>query len=230
MSILSIMIDEAGNLNMSASSNPLYCISLVFHNQDYDISGIISDFDEIQRLKGFNPDRAVHISPLIRKEPPYKDLNKADRKSLFTATAAFIQKLPIKYKIFIFDKTQTDTYNSFLAKMLSTIRGFLHENLSYFQQFEQIVIYYDKGQKEISSLFSASFGSAFPNTEMRVAYQNDYKLLQVADYICTLEYTKQKWDLNRETKSEIDFFGSRRIFIRNYYNNLKKFVFKTASN
>ena len=225
MSVLSIMIDEAGNFNMSASSNPLYCISLVFHNQAYDISGIVDEFDEIQRLKGFNSDRAVHISPLIRKEVPYQDLNKADRKSLFTATAAFIQKLPIKYKTFIFDKTQTDTYNSFLAKMLSTIREFINANLSFFQQFEQIVIYYDKGQKEISSLLNASFGYVFPNTEMRVAYQNDYKLLQVADFICTLEYTKQKWDLNRETKSELDFFGSRRIFVRNYYNNLKKLIF-----
>lgn len=109
--------------------------------------------------------------------------------------------------------------------MLSTIREFINANLSFFQQFEQIVIYYDKGQKEISSLLNASFGYVFPNTEMRVAYQNDYKLLQVADFICTLEYTKQKWDLNRVTKSEIDFFGSRRFFIRNYYSNLKKFIF-----
>ena len=35
----------------------------------------------------------------------------------------------------------------------------------------------------------------------------------------------EKWDLNRVTKSEIDFFGSRRFFIRNYYGNLKKFIF-----
>ena len=62
----------------------------------------------------------------------------------------------------------------------------------------------------------------YPYVEMRVSQQNDYKLLQVADFLCTVEYTKRKWDLGIETKSERAFFESRRYFVQNYYNKVKK--------
>ena len=116
MSTLSIMIDEAGNFDMSTTCDPLYCITLVFHNQDDDITDAIEEFDTIQRQKGFNPEKAVHVSPLIRKEPPYAEMDKNKRKSLFTATASFIQRLPIKYKAFMFDKKQSSSYNAFMPR------------------------------------------------------------------------------------------------------------------
>lgn len=225
MSTLSIMIDEAGNFDMSTTCDPLYCITLVFHNQDDDITDAIDGFDSIQRQKGFNPEKAVHVSPLIRKEPPYAEMDKNERKSLFTATASFIQRLPIRYKAFMFDKKQSGSYNAFIAKMISSFNSFIRTNLNYFQQFDKIRIFYDRGQQEVSLLLNSTFVEIFPNTEMKLAFQNDYKLLQVADYICTLEFAKEKWERGMETKSVVDFFGTRRVFIRNYYNNLRKFQF-----
>lgn len=38
LSVLSIHIDENGNLNLSNRQNPAYCFTMVFHNQDDDIS------------------------------------------------------------------------------------------------------------------------------------------------------------------------------------------------
>lgn len=85
---------------------------------------------------------------------------------------------------------------------------------------------YDRGQKEISDLLKATFEEIFkPNVEMRLAFQYEYKLLQVADYICTMEYSKKKWDTGRATNSEITFFGSRRLFIKRYYAGLRKLKF-----
>ena len=50
----------------------------------------------------------------------------------------------------------------------------------------------------------------------------ELRLLQVADYICTLELSKLRWDENRETKSERGFFGTRQIFMKNYYRKIQK--------
>ena len=45
MGILSIMIDEAGNFDMDKKSNPFYCLTLVFHNQNDEIHQKIEMFD-----------------------------------------------------------------------------------------------------------------------------------------------------------------------------------------
>lgn len=223
MRTLSIMIDEAGNFDMEHYSNPFYCITLVFHNQDIDISNAIAIFDSFLESSGFSPKKAVHASPLIRKELPYQEIEKKERKRLFSNMTAFTSHLPIKYKTFIFDKRQTDSDKTFLAKMLYEVRGFIKENLAFFQSFDSQTIYYDRGQKQISSIIKSSFEDIFETTlDVRLAFQNDYKLLQVADFLCTVEYTKKKWDLGIETKSERNFFESRRYFIQNYYNKIRK--------
>ena len=58
--------------------------------------------------------------------------------------------------------------------------------------------------------------------EFRTAYQKDYRLLQVADYICTLEQSKVRWDEGKPTKSEKDFFITRRMFMKNYYSRIQR--------
>ena len=151
-------------------------------------------------------------------------MEKYERKSLFRMTSSFVLRLPIKYKTFIFNKIETDSYKTFLIKMTSEIETFINDNLDYFQSFERIELFYDKGQHEISDILRSTFEKIFyPNVEMRVSYQNDYKLLQVADYLCTIEFTKRKWDIGIETKSERTFFESRRYFVQNYYNKIKMF-------
>lgn len=223
MKTLSVMIDEAGNFDMSSAANPLYCLTLVFHNQSESIDSQIQYFNEGLISLGQNPDKAVHTSPLIRREPPYQNIRREELSKLMALTTIFVKKLPIKYKAFIFDKRESDSYNAFLGKMNSEVRMFIQNNLSFFQSFDDIIIYYDRGQKEISDLLRATFEDMFkPNVEMRLAFQYEYKLLQVADYICTIEYSKEKWDTGRVTNSEIAFFGSRRLFLRRFYAGLRK--------
>ena len=150
-------------------------------------------------------------------------MEKYERKALFRMTSSFVLRLPIRYKTFIFNKEETDTYKTFLIKMASEIYSFIREHLDFFQSYDRIEWFYDKGQREVSNLLRSTFEEMFyPNVEMRVSQQNDYKLLQVADFLCTIEYTKKKWDLGIETKSERDFFESRRYFVQNYYNKVKK--------
>ena len=74
---------------------------------------------------------------------------------IMTLTTIFVKKLPIKYKAFIFNKRESDSYNAFLGKMNSEVRMFIQNNLAFFQSFDNIIIYYDRGQKEISDLLKA---------------------------------------------------------------------------
>ena len=44
---------------------------------------------------------------------------------LMALTTIFVKNLPIKYKAFIFDKRESDSYNAFLGKMNSEVRMFI---------------------------------------------------------------------------------------------------------
>ena len=102
-------------------------------------------------------------------------MERKERKRLFSHTTAFASHLPIKYKTLTFCKTETDTYSSFLAKMLFSIKNFITENLEFLQSFDKQILYYNRGQKEISNLIWNSFEDIFPTTlEVRLAFQNDY--------------------------------------------------------
>ena len=116
---LSIMIDEAGNFDMEHYSNPFYCLTLVFHDQDIDISGDIVLFNSILESTGFQPERAVHASPLIRKEFPYQEIEKRERKRLFSNMTAFVSHLPIRYKTFFFEKSRLIQIRRFLPRCLT---------------------------------------------------------------------------------------------------------------
>lgn len=51
---------------------------------------------------------------------------------------------------------------------------------------------------------------------------HDYKLFQVADFICTMELIKLKLENNIFSKSEMTFFGCQRDLKQNYLKVLKK--------
>ena len=98
------------------------------------------------------------------------------------------------------------------------ISSFINDRLEYFHHFDKIVIYYDRGQKIISKILRNTFGDIFGGiVDFRTAYQKDYRLMQVADYICTLEQSRIRWDKHRTTKSEKDFFLIRQMFMKNFY-------------
>jgi hypothetical protein len=50
----------------------------------------------------------------------------------------------------------------------------------------------------------------------------DYKLFQVADFICTMELVSLKLENSLFSKSEMTFFGNKRDLKQNYLKALKK--------
>ena len=150
LSVLSIHIDESGNLNLSNRQNPTYCLTMVFHNQDDDISTEISVLDEKLENIGWN-ETFIHTMPLIRQDEPYAAFLREERIKIFTTFAAFVSALPIGYKTFFVTKTFYQNESQMEEAFVHQISSFINDKLEYFQHFDKIIIYYDRGQKIINS-------------------------------------------------------------------------------
>ena len=195
---------------------------MVFHNQDNDISSEIAFLNA--KLLSLNCDVAfIHTAPLIRQDKPFENMLREERKSIFRVFARFAEQLPISYASFSVTKTFYQDDKQIEEAFEHQIKNFIEDNLEYFQSFEKIIVYYDCGQAIISKILRDTFGEIFGNRmDFRTAYQKDYRLLQVADYICTLEQSKIRWDNDNPTKSEQVFFLSRQKFLQNYYRKIVK--------
>jgi len=105
--------------------------------------------------------------------------------------------------------------------MSRDISSFIKENLAFFQSFERVIVYYDGGQKEITTIVNTVL-NALLEAEVRRVRPSDYRLFQAADMICTLELLAKKADEGKLSKSEKAFFGSPRDLRKNYLKPLSK--------
>lgn len=219
---LSIFIDESGDFGRFDYNAPYYMVAMVLHDQQVDISSDINSLDLRIADLGFPP-HAIHVGPIIRKESIYKRYdNPEKRRSLLNALYHFARKIDIKY---ICPYVRKDEYSDFLqlnAKLSREISEQLRNNLEYFSSFNNIIIYYDNGQNELTKILTSVFNTMFTNVEFRRVKPSDYKLFQVADLICAWELLALKAEDKRFTKSETEMFGSTKEFLKNRYKLIKK--------
>ena len=89
-----MFVDESGDLGLKNKGKSYYIISLVFHDQNYDISEELNKLDrELADLHC--PKGAVHTEPLIRREAPYEEFTPNERRSIFTKLFFFAKKCDI---------------------------------------------------------------------------------------------------------------------------------------
>ena len=90
MSVLSIHIDESGNQNLSNRQNPTHCLTMVFHNQEDDISSELQFLNK--RLTDINCDVPfIHTSPLMRQDELFEDLLMTERMHVFRIFSRFVE-------------------------------------------------------------------------------------------------------------------------------------------
>lgn len=219
---LSIFIDESGDFGPYEAHAPYYLIALVLHDQSRSIS------EELAYLKkhvvecGFPEGHAVHTGPLIRREADYAGLDIADRRKLFRALFNFTRRVPISFRTLLFQKKEFhDDHDALVSRMSRELGSYIRGNLEEFQSFERIVVYYDNGQKEITTLINTVL-NALLEAEVRRVRPSDYALLEAADMVCTLALPARKLEDGNLSKSEQAFFGSRRGLIKNYLKPMKR--------
>lgn len=221
MEELSIFIDESGDFGDIVNTSPYYIVAFVFHNQQNDISSNIEKFEKQIKDCGFT-DEHVHTHPLIRKEYPYYNLSIDERRKILNKMLRFTMSCDISYFNIVVNKKEAYNKMKLSAKIAKLLSQFVRENLSYFVNFDKIIVYYDYGQQELGVIINTILSTMLSNVDFRHVSPKQYKLLQVADFICSMELLKQKRDNNLLTKSEKNFFYKPQELLKNYLKSVNK--------
>ena len=220
---LNLHVDEAGNQDLSEG---LYLVAVVLHEHAIDVEEPIRVYEERLRQAGLD-DIPFHGKDLLHGNESYKSISTGDRKRLLTQFARLARSLPIKYFILRYDRRETHNRKDLEARIRRDLAALIFDHLVYFQQFDSISVYYDDGQKALSiALHDAlDFVLAKNVADFREADHSAQRLLQMADYICTIERVNIAFANGTQTKTQERFFGSHRNFMQSYMKQLVRMRF-----
>lgn len=219
--LLSIFIDESGDFGKYEFHSPYYIISMVFHEQNKNIKNNITIFEEQLSNIGFS-NHCIHSGPIIRGEEEYRNIDINIRKSLFRKVANFIRNLDVQYKCFYIEKKHIKDDVEAAGKLSKQISTFIKSNLSYFLGFDEIIVYYDNGQTQLNKILISIFNAFFDTVEFRKVAPANYRLFQVADFMCTLKMLELKFNDKKMSRSEFYFFDNAKVFKKQYLKYLNK--------
>lgn len=222
---LSVFCDESGDFGTYGPHSPYYIVSLVFHDQSIDIQREIPYLEQSISNIGFSRSLTIHTAPLIRREAEFVNVGMEKRRKLFDALFSFYRHCGITFQTFVVEKRKFGSGEDLVMRLAKIMGEFLRNNLSYFQSFDRVVIYYDKGQKEITRTLKIIFSANMSNVEFRIVQPEQYRLFQVADLACTLELLQLKYANKALSPSERDFFVNPKRLKKTYLRNfeLKRF-------
>ncbi|MCR4721524.1 MAG: DUF3800 domain-containing protein [Lachnospiraceae bacterium] len=213
-------MDESGDFGKYSKHSPYYVVTMVFHNQNVDISEQISQMETHLNNLGLEK-TAIHSEPLIRREELYQNMNPNERRAIFTKLYYFVLHSDITYKSFLYEKIHFDNELKLQATMAKDISLFLRTNLDFFLGFDNVIVYYDNGQREITRMLNAVLATELNNYELRRVQPVNYRLFQAADLLCTLTLLQKRYDTNSLTKSDMLLFHSRNDLRKDFLKRIK---------
>lgn len=205
MNILSIFVDESGDFGKVDNSSPYYLVTLIFHNQADDIYKPISMLEDSLEFCNLKHSY-IHTGPLIRREPPYNNMTIDERRQLIYKMRTFFLHAPILHTTIKINRRQANDKFVLTSQLSKSLRAYIDKHFEYFSSFEKIIVYYDNGQQELNLVLNTIFSFIFSNVEFRKALPPQYRLLQLADFICSIELLSLKMSEKRLSKSETAFF------------------------
>lgn len=108
------------------------------------------------------------------------------------------------------------------GKLSKQIGTWIKNNYETLLAYDVVKIYYDNGQVELSRILASVFNVLFPSVETKKVVPSDYRLFQVADFICTMKLTELKISNHSMSVQEQRFFGGEIGAIKNYIKDLRK--------
>ena len=204
MKELNIFIDESGDFGVNDKASDLYVVSFVYLSSLDNIEPFLNALKK--RLNKLQFTKMIHTADLIRHKGDYKDLSINQRRKIFTAIYQFGRKSPIKLKSIIVNEKYTDTYKLLKKQLTMELNESISNNLKYFQKFDKIIIYYDNGQSQLTSILEDVFKN------FNISFISDFdkikeKLFQVADMLTFMDkyYYKFKHKLYISKNEKIFF-------------------------
>ncbi|MDO4404736.1 MAG: hypothetical protein Q4C09_06840 [Atopobiaceae bacterium] len=104
------------------------------------------------------------------------------------------------------------------ARMRRDIVNFAYDHLEWFQSFEKVPVYYDEGQQAVTSALHLAFDLILGEqvVEWRLISYQDYRLAQVADYLCSVELACMRYREGSYSRTYRKFYGQSQSFRRNF--------------
>ncbi|MDR0347463.1 MAG: DUF3800 domain-containing protein [Coriobacteriales bacterium] len=215
---LSAFADESGD---SSIQSKYYLLTLVFHDQVDNIAPNIVKHEHALKAAGL-PDVPFHMSPLLNGHHDYEHLTLNQRRQLLVKFFTFVKLAPIRYKTFAYQKSEISP-DKLVVKMKQDIINYLFQNIAYFQQFDTVKVYYDRGQQLITNNLTAAMNYVLAKnvSEFKDGSSAYYRLAQAADLFCGFELTALKFDAHEQTTTDEIFFINARNFKLNYLRKLR---------
>ena len=215
---LNLHIDESGNQDLSEGR---YLLTVVLHDHSEDVDEVIGRYEARLAAAGL-PDVPFHGKDLLHGNEGYATVSPGDRKRLLTQFARLVRELPISFFTLHYDTATVHDKGELEARIRRDLASLVFDKLVFFQGFDVIAVYYDNGQGVVSAALhdALDFVLAKNVADYRDADYGARRLLQVADYVCTVERIAEDYDAGRQSKTHERFFGNRRDFMQSFKKQL----------
>jgi len=221
MKELSIFVDESGDWGEYSHHSPYYIITFVFHNQSIDIADDLSKLENDLKNIGYSG-HCLHAGPIIRGEEDYRGVDIITRRKIFMKTMGFIRRMDIQYKSFYIEKKQFNEPLEAIGRLSKLLASFVREHLELFFSYDKVKVYYDNGQHEVNKILSSVLNVLLDNVEFKRVMPKDYRLFQMADFLCTMTLLNLKLEQKILSRSEILFFDDERTLKKKYLKPINK--------
>lgn len=221
MKELSIFIDESGDFGEVKDFLAYYLVTFVFHDQKDSIDEQVLKLEESVRTAGFDVEY-IHTGPVIRREEIFAGFSIDERRKLLYKMLNFVNACPISHLTVSIDRKEAPDKIALSGKLARAITIIINKHQNFFENYDRIIVYYDNGQSELSAILNAVFSIHFANVEFRKAVPQKYRLLQAADFICSMELLKIKKDEKRLSKSEKQFFYKPQELKKTFFKSMER--------
>lgn len=218
---LSIFIDESGDFGMYQPHSPYYLVAMLFHDQRNDIGHAAGLLDNQIKNLGFEP-HALHTGPIIRREGNYINRTIDERKRLLNALIHFCRRVEVQYTILHVDKRECADVIELTARISKHIRAFVDRHNSFLRYYDEVIVYYDNGQIELTRILTSTLSVLLANVTFRRVTPSEYKLFQLIDMFCSLELTAMKFGTKTASRSELEVFHNSRDFNKDYLKKIRR--------
>lgn len=200
-----------------------YLLTLVAHDQSESIADRIEAYERSLAQRGL-PDIPFHAGPLMNGHEAYESLGLEVRKALLVSFNVLVQRLPVQYATFGYRRDEVSTDEALSTGTRRDISAFIFDNLSFFQDFDKVKVYYDDGQAVVSRALHASveFALAREASLFKKTRYSDCRLSQVADHLCAVELAALKYEGGEQTSTDDKFFGGIGAFKRNFLKQARR--------
>ncbi len=217
---LSVFADESGEKRRHSK---YYLLTLVFNDQSDNILKAIGTYEELLRTAGL-PNIPFHSEPLLNGHGTYGGLDLSSCKKPLNTFGVLVRQPPVSYRTFIYRRNEFEDPTALSIRMKRDISTLLFDNFAFFQSFDNVKVYYDNGQDIIKQALDQSIGFMLSKNvvEWRRTSMADYRLEQVADYLCTIELAALKYAAKENDGTYDKFFGSVGSFKKNWLKQARR--------